>query len=479
MAAFLLMPDGRRTPGVYTEFNTVISNRGLVAQEVTVLFIGQMTSAGSAAAGAIEAGIESAADAWTRFGRRSHLAFLIGAAFKSNPGLRASAIGIEDSGSGVAWQYEYTFSGTASADGEVTIEGTGGLNITITVETGDTAADVAGAAAAAITAAAYPGLPFTVAVDGSVAAQLNFTAANAGTVGNSLAVAVEVDAAGLGGSDSTTSGSTDPVLQTAALDGIVTEDFDFICVALSDTTNLGALRDHLDALTNPITSLGSIGVFPAPGNLAAGTTLTANFATSGKMLGVSFPRSPSWEPEIAGCMVGILSSQSDPALPYNNRQMTGLINPEAQDKLSATEVETALQGGLCPIVVGAGNVPRVVRAISTYTQAPSGAADDALLDITVMRSLFWLRRQLNTMLQVKYPQAKNTAARRAAMRGDILAILFAAEELEIIADVEANAAGVTVETNGLDPSRVDVVVPAAVVRGLHIIAERIDLTLPA
>ena len=51
------------------------------------------------------------------------------------------------------------------------------------------------------------------------------------------------------------------------------------------------------------------------------------------------------------------------------------------------------------------------------------------------------------------------------------------EQLEIVEEVEANAAGVLCERDLQDPNRLNVRIPTDVVNGLHVFAGVIDLLL--
>ena len=51
------------------------------------------------------------------------------------------------------------------------------------------------------------------------------------------------------------------------------------------------------------------------------------------------------------------------------------------------------------------------------------------------------------------------------------------EQLEIVEEVEANAAGVICERDLQDPNRLDCRIPSDVVNGLHVFAGVIDLRL--
>ena len=63
------------------------------------------------------------------------------------------------------------------------------------------------------------------------------------------------------------------------------------------------------------------------------------------------------------------------------------------------------------------------------------------------------------------------------VRSEVLDVLRQLEQLEIVEEVEANAAGVICERDLQDPNRLDCRIPSDVVNGLHVFAGVIDLRL--
>ncbi len=470
---FKQMPAARRTPGQYTEFNTVIANRGLTTRPIKVLIIGQRLSTGTKAEATLHQ-VFSGDDGRTYWGRGSMLARMIDAAFESNPYMEAYGIGLDDSGTGVAHTKTITLAGTATATGTLSVW-IAGERVDVSFVADDAAADIAADLADNhLTTTARPDLPMT-GVD--AAEVVTVTARNQGTQGNDIDVYAEVtDGVGITVVVAdVTAGENDPDLQDA-LDVVPSTRFDFIACGLNDATNLALLETYLDALVHPLENLGAIGVYGTSGTLSAATTLADNFAACGFLSAGWCEDSPTWNPEIAARYAAVLASQSDPALPYNHLE-TGIIPPRlAASNPLKSEIESALWNGVAPLVLGAGNKVRIVRAITTYTENDAGAADDALLDVTTPRTLFDVRDQVNDMLALKYPRDKNTATRRDAIRQDILVVLFALEDLERLENVEANKDGVVVEVDGSDPTRCNYKIPADIVDGLHVLAGRIDLT---
>lgn len=177
-----------------------------------VLFIGQKITAGSAAAGELEANIGNSGEEDALFGVTSMLAQMIREARTLNGVTQFDAIPLDDAGGGVDATGTIAFvgGGGATEDGTLFITIGSGLNYTlsIAVTSGDSITDIGDAVDTAV--AALTDAPFTSA---NAVGTVTFTAVNAGTVGNGFALKVVGSVAGI----TTTvtgfaSGATDPVL---------------------------------------------------------------------------------------------------------------------------------------------------------------------------------------------------------------------------------------------------------------------------
>ena len=171
------------------------------------------------------------------------------------------------------------------------------------------------------------------------------------------------------------------------------------------------------------------------------------------------------------------ASEEDPARPLNTLALTGVAVPPESSRLSRTEQEVALKNGVTPLEVGPGEVVRIVRAISTYTRNAAGATDISLLDMTTIRTLDYVARTVKERIDLRFPREKLSTRTPPKVRSEVLDVLRRLEQLEIVEEVEANAAGVICERDLQDPNRLDCRIPSDVVNGLHIFAGVIDLRL--
>jgi Mu-like prophage tail sheath protein gpL len=148
------------------------------------------------------------------------------------------------------------------------------------------------------------------------------------------------------------------------------------------------------------------------------------------------------------------------------------------DRLTRTEQEVLLHNGVTPLEVGPdGTSVQIVRAITTYTVNAEGVDDVALLDLTTIRTLDYVRKAVRERIVLRFPRSKLSSRTPPAVRGEILDVLIKLEELEIVEEVEANKGGVICERDLQDVNRLDAKIPTDVVNGLHVFAARIDLLL--
>ncbi|EJF3713641.1 phage tail protein, partial [Salmonella enterica] len=136
----------------------------------------------------------------------------------------------------------------------------------------------------------------------------------------------------------------------------------------------------------------------------------------------------------------------------------------------------ALHNGLAPLEVGPGDKVQIVRAISTYTKSDNGTDDPALLDITTMRTLDYARKAWCDRIALRYPRDKATERNRRGVRSELLDVALKLEEEEVIENVMAMKDALIVD-KGEEPGTFLAQIPCQVVKGLHVIAARIDLYL--
>lgn len=217
--------------------STTVGNTGQ-----KILFVGQKTTAGSATAGALVESISNGGAEDALFGRDGMLATMIRANKVRNQQVQVDAISLDDAGGGVAATGTITVVGTATEAGTLTVIAASERNHKFSVAVADT--DTETIVAAAIVAAVNADLDVPVTAS-NVAGVVTFTAINAGTYGNSLAIEVRGSVAGITGTAvaGMSGGATDPTL-TAVFDVIGNKRYQAIVWPYpNDTAELRSLLD--------------------------------------------------------------------------------------------------------------------------------------------------------------------------------------------------------------------------------------------
>lgn len=262
-----------------------------------------------------------------------------------------------------------------------------------------------------------------------------------------------------------------PALDSTALGG-----FTLLVPAWFSATAMTALRTHIATYTNSIEQQGILGIGAVVSSLSASTTL-ATALNAGAISVALLPGTTSSARQVAAAYAAMIASEEDPARPLNTLALAGISAPAISSRLGRTEQETALANGVTPLEVGPGDIVQIVRAVSTYTKSAAGAEDVSLLDLTTMRTLYYVRNACRTRIRLRFPRSKLSSKTPAAVRGELLDVLKKMQELEIVEEVDANAAGLVVERSDQDVNRLNASIPIDVVNGLHVFAGRIDLLL--
>ncbi|WP_054285967.1 phage tail sheath subtilisin-like domain-containing protein [Gulbenkiania mobilis] len=466
--SFDSIPSSIRKPGKYFEFNTRLAVRTLPGNQQKVLVLGQKLSAGTQAA-MVPVDVFSDEQAAQLFGRGSQLHLMVRAAIKANPYLQLTAVAVADP-AGNAATGTTTLAGTATSSGVLTLW-VGASRVDVAVNSGDTATTVASALAAAVTA--KPDIPVASTAAAGV---ITHTCYHKGTLGNDIKLVASCTAPGLTVTVGTLAGGTLDPDYSSTLAAVAGAGHHIIVAPLSSQTQLTVLRTHLDFVSGPMEQRGALGVFGWSGTLASGTTLAGQI-NSGRITGAWHRGSLRLPCEIAAAYAAVLASEEDPARPLNTLELAGLDVTSIDQRPTRTEQENALYNGLTPLDIGPGDRVQIVRAITTYTRDPQGISDVALLDVTTLRTLDYVRKACRERIALRFPREKLSERTPDKVRSELFDVLLKLEELEIVEAVEANKDGLLVERDQQDVNRLNAKIPVDVVNGLHVFAGRIDLLL--
>ncbi|KJV26915.1 tail sheath protein [Aquitalea magnusonii] len=467
---FDTIPASTRKPGHYYEFNTRLAVRTLPGNPQRVLVIGQRLASGSQPAlQAVD--VFSDAQAAQLFGQGSQAHLMARAAITANPYLQLTVVAVDDNPASNPATGKFDMGGIAENAGVFSMW-IGAQRIDVPVAIGDTGQMVAKALQNAITRQAD--LPVTAKVENSF---LTLTARNKGVAGNDIKLRYATNAKGINlGSDRSLYGGTLAPDLRPALAAVAAAGHQIIASPLAEVEALQQLRQHLEFVSGPMEQRGAIATAGWPGSLATGTALMAQI-NSGRISMAWHRGSFALPCEIAAGYAAVAASEEDPARPLNTLEIKGLDVPPLADQTMRTEQENALYNGLTPLEVGPGGRVQIVRAVSSYTRNAQGVEDEALLDLTTIRTLDYVRRACRQRTTQRFPRDKLSERTPDKVRSEILDVLYKLEELEILEAVDANKDGVLVERDLQNVGWLCVRIPADVVNGLHVIAGRIDLLL--
>jgi phage tail sheath gpL-like len=469
------IPDSIRKPGIYSEFDTKSAQRSIPQNKQKVLIIAQMTSSGLASALTPEQ-IYSDSQAASRFGDGSIAHLMAVAALKTNKYIDLTVIAQEDAAAGMAATGTITITGPATAAGVVTLY-IGTKKISVAVASGDAATAIASALKAAIDDTA--GLPVTASVTDAV---ITLTAKNKGTCGNEIplgytltnvtGVTVAIVAMA--------TGATDPDID-AALAVVYGTRYHIICTSYNDATSLAALGTHLDSVSDAVEKRGAIGVYALTGALASATTL-AGTINSGRIMGAYLRQTTATARkaasyQLAAAVAAMRAYEEDPGLSIKGLALTGIPAPNIADRLSRTEQETCLYGGVAPCEVIPGEKVTVVRDISTYTVNESGISDTTLLDITTIMALDYVRQAMLESDATRFARVKKSTRVKNSINSNHIAVAKVLETAEIVQNVDDHKDEFYWEDDAKDVTRVNFAIPASIIPNLHILAQKITLIL--
>lgn len=160
----------------------------------------------------------------------------------------------------------------------------------------------------------------------------------------------------------------------------------------------------------------------------------------------------------AAAMAGLVSAQTDPALPLHGAKLLGLDG--VKEPLTEAQIDAAVRAGVTPLELIGGQVS-IIRAVTTRTTT-EGLPDDTWRELTTMCILDDVIPTVKNTLAAKFLRRKNTAVTRNAIRSQVAIVLDDRVRREIIEGYDA----LQVEAVEGDPTTCRVSFSFAVVHGL-------------
>ena len=264
-------------------------------------------------------------------------------------------------------------------------------------------------------------------------------------------------------------------LQTA-LAAAFPERYHIIVSPVNDATNLGYLREHLDAAAAPLEQRGQRAIcamVSATASAAASAAIAKNYERLHIAAVKNKINATVWE--IAAGLGAIFASNSKPNIPMNGVAIPGLAIPDVEDKWSGEEQDVLLNGGVIPLVEEDSQLC-IVRAVTTRTKN-SGAEWNKLNDTGVIASLDYFRDCILAMHKSKYKNKVIHAYLADALNEDNKSVASDLEDEQILRYIDDYADQFITQESSNVPGRMLCQIPAPVVPGLNQIYSTIDLYL--
>jgi phage tail sheath gpL-like len=496
--AFNYIPPNVRVPLFYAEFDN--TQAGVSQPVQRALIIGQATA--TVPSTPVPTYIPSVAWAQNAYGAGSQIANEI-AAYRANDTVgEIWALALPDAGGSTAATGTIVVGGPATANGTLflyigggpTNSGAANALVQVGVTSGQASTAIATAIAAAINA--QYGLPVSASVSTST---VTLTALNKGTLGNDIPIGLNY--LGARGGQSTpagvtititqmASGATDPSLASIAT-WVGAAGFDFILNPYSNATALG----YTSALLSDATGRWSYAAQVYGHCFSAKRDTVANLQTLGgtlndqhlTVLGVnsnSFTSAWVWAAAFLGAIAPSIKIQ--PNRPLQTLTIAGVLPEQVGFDIGFANQQALLSVGIALARRGPAGGTEVVRAVTTYQTNKYGAPDQSYLDTETLFLCMAVIRALRAAITQQLPRAllaSNGTALAATPAGSspvivtpniIKGLLIAQYQLlqaqNLVQRSDLFAAGLLVQLDAVDPSRIDVLFDPYYVNGLRVFA---------
>ena len=479
-----------RNPGAFMEFDSTRSLRGLQQIQRKALIIGQKTSAGTLGDNSI-ALCSSTDQAKELGGVGSILADMYDYWNQNNKNIETHVVAIPDSGTKAVKQVSVSLGGTAEAG--TLFAYIGGRRKMISVAAGDSAGTIATSFAAAVTE--DTDLLFDAAVVS--VSKINLTAKLGGEWTDSLNVSFNYRSPERGGSEKfptnvslsvadTVTGSGNPDI-TNALAAIPDDRFDFILMPYTDDANMDLFDAELSNRQDAMVQLEGHG-FNAKGGTVGDLSTYGNGRNSQHNTTMDaglnmYSPEHAWAAAYMG--QAARSATNDVALPWQGLQLVGILADYSEDQRLFSERNTLMYDGVATHFVDDSGAVRINRGITNYQKNTLNQADASWLDSQTALTASYVRITFNQKMLVTYPRHKladDNAVFSAGQnivtpmlaKATTIAWFIELQELGILENVEQFKQDLIVERNGIDPNRLDFLLPTDFVNQMRIFASKLQ-----
>lgn len=457
------LPTNIRRPGAFHQFVPGLAG-GLVALDSRVAIAAIKSSAGTATA-AVPVQIYDESDADTKLGKGSEAALMARVAFAQarrsggQPEIWACPIAAPSNAAAVQ---TITTTVTTALAGNVVLR-IAGRTVTVGVSAGDAQNTIAAAIEAAIdTAAAEGNLPVTASVSTNV---VTCTHVTHGVNGNDVDYEIVSAPSGVSVATTQTVAGAGTVDITAALDALLGDDFNAVCIANHTAT------DTADILANLTTAWGLESkrwrhiFLGETGSVSTANGLADDIGHKGALV-ISCENSPSLPGELAVACAVAAVGKARPNASLNDEELV-IYPPPVASVYTNAEIESLLAGGSTPLMPTAnGADTRIVRLVTTQVLL-NGATYDGLRDWAQSSTHAYIARQLDIAWAQRFHQELLDDEVLARARDMVIEIHEAAQTARILRDVDEFKPQILVEESPSVAGRIVLVNPFRVAGPLH------------
>jgi phage tail sheath gpL-like len=499
---FAQIPAGLQVPGNYTEIAANNAAVGLLTYPARVLILAPISAAGTIIP-QVPVQIFTPQQSDGLFGAGSVGAAMCRAFVAANPWTPLWAMGLPNATTTTAatWTIPLAFAHALTGSPGTLNLYVGGVQIPVSVVPGvDTATTIASNLLAAINATAN--LPVTASLSG---ATITLTARDMGALGNLLPVGFAIrtgdtvpggQTAGVNNLTATVTnnlaGTGTPVVANGFL-AIAATWFTHFVIPWTDSTTATAVSAELTRRWSAMTKLDARAFsFTSQSTLTALTGVAGAAAINSQFWSIgglqNEPTAP-WVVAATYAAVAVFNLLNDPARQLKTLLLPGVVAPASPDILTEPEQQALVTNGLALFNANNDGTVSILRAASTYQQAPGGIPDTTWLDITTAETLARIRYDWNAYLGLVYPRNKlaadgTTAAeydpavatpRRLHTSWTARCRLY--EQLGWIQKAKATAAASVFELDASNPNQMDTQLQLLLVNNLMITANQIIFSL--
>lgn len=481
------VPSNRAASGTFFEQKGVRNSLGSLLIEHRLVLLGQFNTGFTPTAN-VPQYVSSSEEVASKTGRGSMLHLMSKRAEAQAPTTKMYIVPIADAGSSVASAGSIAWTGTVTKAGTLA-RFIGGKKISLAVAKGATAAEVATAFAAAITAALdFPVTP--VVTDGSVA----LTAKWKGALGDTIRIQADLDtgdlaAEPLGLTETITAmdngaGDPDPATALAALGGVW---YTAIACPYADATGIAALEAAGDTRANPAAvNLPFLGVFGYTG--ARADFVTAVAARNSKWVSwvpVEDSPNPAYEIAAAGAALYAARQEIQPGTPMRGRKLVG-IRAGAARAWTGTEEDAVVKAGGSTTQANIDGTVKMWDFVTTYKTNAAGAVDELYRFANWLGNWQFKLYSLNTLFNsdpfidalvvdndtptdVEYAISPKVVKSYAIQLVDELWV-----RRKVTKNRDAVVKGIITEIDDANAGRINLLIPDVFAAGLRIIAGKVQ-----